>query len=179
MLNTLTVLAHAGHSHVSGFEAGFLHPWLGLDHLLAMLAVGLLAVRAGSARAWWMVPTGFIGGMLVGAVVSGMGVGIPGVEWVIAGSVIALGLLVAALPSVSIGVALPLVAFAGMFHGHAHISEMAGSAIPYATGMVLATAILHALGIAAGLGLMRIAPQPAVRFAGVAMACAFAITLTA
>jgi len=177
-LLTAPALAHVGHDHAgSGFAEGLMHPWFGLDHLLAMVAIGLLAVRARSSQALWLIPGGFVGGMLIGAVLSYAGLPLPGVEWLIAGSVVVLGLAVALLPKVKVGPAAALVALAGICHGHAHITEMVGAAIPYGGGMLLGTALLHAMGIGLGLALVATKSAPLVRVAGAAMALAFAVTL--
>lgn len=175
---TSPAMAHVGPGlHVGGFEAGFSHPWLGLDHLLAMVAVGLLAVRAQSARALWLIPAGFVGGMLAGGVAAYAALPVPGVELVIATSVIALGLALAFVPRVAPLPAAALVAVAGLFHGHAHVTEMAGSIVSYVVGMVLATALLHAVGVLGGRALTRLRAEPLMRFAGAAMACGFAVTI--
>jgi len=177
-LLTAPALAHVGQDHAgSGFAEGLMHPWFGLDHLLAMVAIGLLAVRARSSQALWLIPGGFVGGMLIGAVLSYAGLPLPGVEWLIAGSVVVLGLAVALLPKVKVGPAAALVALAGICHGHAHITEMVGAAIPYGGGMLLGTALLHAMGIGLGLALVATKSAPLVRVAGAAMALAFAVTL--
>lgn len=84
----------------SGFNAGFMHPWLGLDHLLAMVAVGLLAVRAESKRALLLIPAGFVFGMLLGGFAAYVALPVPSVELAIATSVIVLGLALAFLPRV-------------------------------------------------------------------------------
>lgn len=171
-------LAHVGPGlHVGGFEAGFMHPWLGLDHLLAMLAVGLLAVRANTRTALWLVPAGFVGGMLIGGGAAWIALPVPGVELAIATSVIGLGLALAFLPRIAPLPAAGLVAVAGFFHGHAHITEMSGSVAGYIVGMVLATALLHAIGVVGGCTLTRTRAMPLLRFSGVAMACGFALTL--
>lgn len=175
-------LAHVGSgSHVSGFHAGFTHPWLGLDHLLAMVAVGLLAVRARSTRALGLIPVGFVGGMLIGAaacywIPPAPGV-IPAIEIAIAASVVLLGLAVAILPRVAVTPAVALVALAGFFHGGAHIIEMAGAVASYALGMVLATALLHAVGVGAGLVFGRIRGIAMERVAGAALACTFVVVM--
>lgn len=178
-------LAHVGvgpHVHATGFPAGFTHPWLGLDHLLAMAAVGLLAVRSRSTypyarHALWLIPAGFVSGMLIGAAASYVALPVPGVELAIAASVIGLGLALALLPRVAPVPATLLVAAAGFFHGHAHITEMTGTVMSYAAGMVLATALLHATGVIAGLALARLRAEPALRASGAAMACTFTLLL--
>lgn len=180
----MPALAHVGHgphAHVSGFHAGFVHPWLGLDHLLAMLLVGLLAVRARSRRALVLIPAGFLSGMLIGGGIfywmPPVAEILPFVEFIIAASVILLGLAVALLPRIPLTATVTLVALAGSFHGGAHVVEMTGAVAAYALGMTVATAILHALGIGAGLILGRIRSDTLGRIAGGALACTFVVTL--
>lgn len=173
-------LAHLGlHPAHSGFTAGFAHPWFGLDHLLAMLAVGLLATLAVEKRAIWLVPTMFIAGLLGGGLLAYAGMPMPGVEYAIAASVIVLGLAVAAWKRVSLVPAVALVAVAGAFHGYAHVAEMTGHVLAYGAGMTIATALLHALGVSAGLAIIRLHSAAPVRLAGAAIAAAFALTLIA
>lgn len=143
---------------------GLAHPLLGADHLLAMVAVGVLAAlvpaASGRRRVAWLVPTGFLAGMLVGGALGLAGVGLPGSEAVIGGSVVALGALVAvglgrgslARPAAW----LPLLAVAlGAAHGHAHGAEAPAGAVPalYVAGFVAATALLHLAGAGVGLAL--------------------------
>lgn len=176
--------AHIGvapHTHALGFTAGFSHPWLGLDHLLAMVAVGLLAVRAHEQtpgnRALWLLPAGFVCGMMIGGLAAFATLPVPGVELAIASSVILLGCALAFMPRVPAVPAALLVAVAGFFHGHAHITEMSGTIMSYATGMILATALLHAIGVGAGVALARRRAAPIIRFSGLAMAAGFALIL--
>lgn len=147
-------LAHPDHGAAS-LASGLAHPLGGLDHLLAMLAVGLFAARQpGDAR--WMLPTGFVLAMLAGAALSAAGIALPAVEAAIATSVLVLGVLIACLARLPLAAALPLVAAFALFHGHAHHAEMgAGSAFAYTAGFALATAALHL----AGLGLARLLPD--------------------
>lgn len=181
MAPALAHVGHAPHVHASGFHAGFMHPWLGLDHLLAMVAVGLLAVRARSTRALFLIPAGFVGGMLIGAAlfygVPPMAELMPVVEMAIVASVVLLGLAVALLPRVALVPTIALVALAGLFHGGAHIVEMTGAVATYALGMTVATALLHALGIGAGLALVRMHGEMLERAAGGALACTFVVTM--
>jgi len=176
-------LAHVGtgpHVHGSGFVVGFTHPWLGMDHLLAMVAVGLLAVRANEPdglRSLWLVPAGFVSGMAIGGIASYVTLPVPGVELAISTSVILLGCALAFLPRVRAVPAALLVGLAGFFHGHAHITEMAGAVLSYASGMILATALLHTLGVVVGVLLARANAEPVVRFSGIAMAGGFALLL--
>jgi urease accessory protein len=143
---------HGGHDFVNGWQ----HPFSGLDHLLAMVAVGLLAVRIGG-RALWLMPGAFLGSMVLGGIVAALGVPLPGVEFGIAASVLVLGLLIAVTKVVPLTYGAALVALFAFFHGHAHASEMAtgGSLAAYAAGFVLATAVLHAAGVLGGQLLVR------------------------
>lgn len=178
-LATLFVLTSASSAwaHPQGaggnFSAGFTHPFLGLDHLLAMVAVGLLAVRVGG-KGLWMMPLAFLGSMLLGGLLASAGVAVPGVEFGILASVLVLGLLVALAQVLPWAAAGALVGLFAMFHGHAHAEEMLaeGSFALYAVGFLLATAILHLSGIAAGLAITRWISVPALRFCGGAIAAA-------
>lgn len=172
-------LAHPDHGAAS-LASGLAHPLGGLDHLLAMLAVGLFAARQpGDAR--WMLPTGFVLAMLAGAALSAAGIALPAVEAAIATSVLVLGVLIARLASLPLTAALPLVATFALFHGHAHHAEMgAGPALAYTLGFALATAALHL----AGLGLARLLPDTragrlALRVGGGAIAGAGVVLLGA
>lgn len=140
-----TAMAHTG-AEAHSFIAGALHPMTGWDHLLAMLAVGLLAGRGGGRMRWWM-PASFVAAMAAGAVLGANGVSVPLVEVGIACSLIAFG---SALISQRPLRAPMLVLTAGfaLFHGHAHGTEMGAnfSAVSYAVGFLLATALLHAVG---------------------------------
>jgi urease accessory protein len=156
-----------------GLAAGFLHPFSGLDHLLAMVAVGLWAASlGGSAR--WAVPSAFIAIMTLGAVGGVYGLALPAVETLIAVSVIVLGVMVALSVRVPVAAAAAIVAVFGLFHGHAHGAEMPAMAQPlqYGLGFVVATALLHGAGLTLGIVLPRFASAHAVRFAGGAIAAA-------
>lgn len=138
-------LAHPGHESAS-FFTGFTHPLGGLDHLLAMLAVGLYAARQPGATRW-MLPVGFVLAMLAGAGLGALGVALPAVEAGIAASVLVFGLLIALAASLPLTVSLPLIAALALFHGHAHHAEMGGaSLVTYAAGFALATGLLHGAG---------------------------------
>lgn len=135
-----------------GFVAGLNHPVLGFDHFLAMLSVGILSAQMGG-RAIWAVPTTFVSVMAVGAFVGLEGIYLPGVEYGIAISVLALGFALAMakkLPSVW---AMIGVGFFAMFHGHAHGTEMPTIVKPiiYAFGFLLGTALLHVTGVLIGV----------------------------
>lgn len=140
-----SAMAHSGHGE-AGFVSGFAHPMNGLDHMLAMLAVGLYAARCiGVAR--WQLPAAFVVAMLGGAGLGAMGVALPMVEGGIAASLLVFGLLVAFLVKLPAGAAVPLVAAFALFHGYAHHAEMgAGSLATYALGFAAATGLLHAAG---------------------------------
>lgn len=162
--------AHPGHD-VTGFSHGFAHPLSGLDHLLAMLAVGLWAAQMGG-RARWAVPATFVTVMALGGALGMMGLHLPMVESGIAASVLVLGLLIALSARLSLAAAMPLVGLFALFHGYAHGAEMPASVsgLEYAAGFALATAALHAAGIGLGMGIQRATSAPLVRFAGAAIA---------
>lgn len=165
-------LAHPGHESAS-FLSGFNHPLGGLDHLLAMLAVGLYAAQQ-AGRARWSLPAGFVLAMLLGAALGASGIRLPAVEAGIAASVLVLGLLLAFAVRLPLAASLPLVALFALFHGHAHHAEMgAASLLTYAIGFALATALLHAVGFM----LARWMPENRAGFAAkrIAGACMAAI----
>lgn len=145
--------AHPGHE-VQGFAHGLAHPFTGLDHLCAMLAVGLWAAQLGG-RSAWQVPLTFVAIMALGGALGMAGIPLPFVEAGIIASLLTLGLLVAT------GTRLPLAASAiiagvfALFHGHAHGAEMSSgaSALAYGFGFVAATALLHLSGYAFGMAM--------------------------
>ena len=147
----LAVWAHtgadAGAHH--GFVAGLLHPFTGLDHLAAMLAVGLWSALTLNRRVW-LAPLAFVSLLLVGAL-HGPALGVPAVEPMIALSLLVLGLFVAARVKAAAPVGAFLVGAFALFHGAAHGEELRGEAA--LAGMVLGTCALHALGLALGLRL--------------------------
>ncbi len=175
LLTGSTAFAHPHHvvqEHVNGFESGLFHPLLGVDHLLAMLTVGLLAARAGG-RALWMMPVSFLACMALGGAVGLSGRELFGVESGIALSVVLLGVAVAAGRRQPLAMMLGACGLFGFFHGHAHGAEMPSMAEPmlYATGFVLATAGLHLAGIVVGRFLARTETrQKALRLSGAAIA---------
>lgn len=144
--------AHAGGDHVHGFALGLAHPLGGLDHLLAMVAVGLVAARLGG-RWILLIPAAFVGSMALGGALGMAGQVLPSVESAIAVSLVVFGALAlagAALPGAAIAA---LAALAGFAHGSAHGAELdaTASALGYAAGFLIATAALHGLGVAAAL----------------------------
>ena len=165
--------AHPGHGEITGFVAGFSHPLLGLDHVLAMLAVGMWAAQSrhgGKANVVWRAPLAFIAAMLAGALLGLSGVSVPFVEPLIAASVLVFGLLVSLRARASLAV-LPLVAAFAVFHGIAHGAEFSPGGASVATwmaGFTLATALLHITGVAIGAGLRNNALR--LRLAGVPIA---------
>jgi len=168
-------MAHTAAGSLSGFMAGFSHPIGGLDHLLAMVAVGILAAQL-RGRALWVVPGAFVGMMVVGALLgSVLGVGIPFVEQGVVGSVIILGAVIAVGRRLPMALAVTLVGVLALFHGHAHGTEMPlnASGLAYGTGFTAATILLHAIGIGMGMGAQaasdKLAPA-AVRIGGAAIA---------
>jgi urease accessory protein len=137
--------AHVGVGETSGFAHGFFHPITGIDHVLAMVAVGMFAANLGG-RALWAVPF---------------------VETGIAVSVIVLGAAVALRWKWPVVGAMALVGVFAIFHGHAHGAEMPvdASGLEYAAGFMIATALLHVAGIGIGLGLTKVGQQYAPRLA--------------
>lgn len=146
--------AHTGVGDTSGFMHGFGHPISGLDHILAMVMVGVFAYQLGG-RAMWLVPTTFVLVMAFGGALGVLGVPVPFVEVGIALSVIVLGAIVALNVKAPIAGAMGIVGLFAIFHGHAHGAEMPEDAggIAYAAGFMIATALLHALGIALGFAI--------------------------
>jgi len=144
--------AHSLGAHGAGFASGIAHPLAGLDHILAMIAVGLWAAQLGG-RAYWSVPIAFVGMMVLGAIVAAAGLTLPAVESGIAVSVLILGLLIAFSARMAIPLGMVLVGVFALFHGHAHGTELpqAASAASYGLGMLLATISLHATGLGAGI----------------------------
>lgn len=144
-------LAHVGAGAVNSFSSGVGHPLGGLDHILAMVAVGLWGAVSGG-RALWVWPAVFVSVMLAGFAVASAGVSVPFVEPAILASGIVLGLAVLLAVRAPVWGGAFLVGIFAFFHGHAHGSEAGGaSLIPYAAGFALATAALHLTGMAFGL----------------------------
>jgi urease accessory protein len=144
--------AHVGAGLTGGFTSGFMHPVLGLDHVAAMVAVGLWGAFLGSP-AIWILPVVFPLVMAFGGALGIIGVPIPAVETGIAASAIVLGAMVTFAVRPPIWVAAVIVGAFAIFHGHAHGTELPGSANPlaFSLGFVIATGLLHLSGIAFGL----------------------------
>jgi urease accessory protein len=145
-------LAHTGVGHASGFMHGFGHPISGVDHILAMVMVGVFAWQLGG-RALWLVPATFVLVMAFGGALGVAGIEAPYVETGIALSVVVLGAVVALGIKAPVAVAMGLVGLFAIFHGHAHGAEMPEDAggLAYAAGFMIATALLHTAGIGIGL----------------------------
>ena len=164
-------LAHEQAGVATGLASGFAHPISGWDHVLAMVAVGLWGAQLGRP-ALWLLPVAFPMMMACGGLVALLGLPLPGVEIGIALSAIALGALVAAEAKPPLAAALGIVALFALFHGHAHGAELApgANAIAYSLGFVVATGLLHAVGILIGAAHRWRAGRAAVRVAGVLVA---------
>ncbi len=166
-----SALAHVQEGKAAGFVTGFLHPISGLDHVLAMVAVGLWGAQLG-APAIWVLPVAFPLVMAMGAMLGFLGLPVPGIEYGIAASAVLLGAVVAFEVRPPLVLAAGLVGFFAIFHGHAHGTELPPGQSPllYSMGFVIATGCLHALGI--GVGTVHRWPwgQRLLRAAGTAVA---------
>jgi urease accessory protein len=165
--------AHAQVGAASGFTTGFVHPITGLDHVLAMVAVGLWGAQLG-APAMWLLPVTFPIVMAIGGLLGLLGVPLPGVEVGIAASAILLGLAVMTERRPPLIVAAMLVGFFAIFHGHAHGTELppGENGLLYSIGFVVATGLLHLCGIGIGTIHRWRSGQVALRVAGACIALA-------
>lgn len=147
-----TAFAHVERGQAAGFVTGLRHPWSGLDHVLAMVAVGLWGAQLGNP-AMWLLPVTFPMVMSLGGMMGLLGIPLPGIEPGIALSAILLGAMVFGEKRPKLVIAAALVGFFAIFHGYAHGTELpAGqSGLLYSMGFVIATGILHGLGITIGL----------------------------
>jgi len=164
-LSPVAAWAHPGAaSHTHGFEYGFAHPFSGIDHVFAMVSVGLFATRQGG-RALWLLPLTFISIMGLAGVAGMTGIALPLVEIGIGLSVVVLGLVVASRQRLPTAVAMALVGLFAVFHGYAHGIEMpaSSSGLLYGLGFVMATAVLHAMGIGVGLATGKIGQVRSLR----------------
>jgi urease accessory protein len=180
LLASAPAWAHEGEGiSVGGFGAGFLHPLTGPDHIVAMVAVGLWGAFLG-LPAIWVLPVVFPLVMAMGGVLGVIGVPLPGVEVGIAGSAIVLGLVVAFAARPPLWIAAVIVGVFAIFHGHAHGTELpeAANPISYSLGFVIATGLLHLVGIAFGLLVRWPAGRVAVRAVGCLIAVAGVAFLT-
>ena len=151
LVTAMPALAHTGIHPASGLVDGFAHPFGGLDHTLAMVAVGLFATVLGG-RSLWAVPATFASMMLVGGVMGFMGTEIPAVEAGITLSLVIFGAVLAARIRCRISVAMMITGMFAVFHGYAHGAEMPmeAAAAQYCLGFVSATVLLHGLGLTIG-----------------------------
>ncbi len=169
--------AHDG-SHVHGFVAGLAHPWLGIDHLLAMAATGAVAMRhAGGAR--WGTPMIFLVGILLGSIAAAAGPMVGG-DAAVALSLVALGALLASSTTLPAAVTMGLALLAGAVHGNVHVAELpaAAGAAGWTAGFICASAALHALGALGAVALGRVGAQRGLRWTGGGLAAA-GLVLTA
>jgi len=159
--------AHVESGQAAGFISGLQHPWSGLDHVLAMIAVGIWGAQLGNP-AMWLLPVTFPIVMSLGALMGLLGIPLPGIEIGIAFSAILLGAMVFGEVRPGLMIAATLVGFFAVFHGHAHGTELpAGqSGLLYSMGFVIATGCLHGIGITLGLVHRRPSGKLALRGAG-------------
>jgi len=173
LLYAQTVEAHVHKGEAVSFLSGLKHPISGLDHVFAMIAVGLWGAQLG-APAIWVLPVAFPMVMAFGGMLGLLGVPLPGMEIGIAASAILLGAAVMMELRPPIALAAALVGFFAIFHGYAHGSELPGgeSGLLYSLGFVMATGCLHAAGISIGLVHRWNWGQRALRVVGAAIALA-------
>jgi urease accessory protein len=159
--------AHVGHHEVGGLIHGFQHPFGGLDHILAMLAVGLWAAQLGGV-ARWSVPLAFVGAMILGGIVGMTSLEVPFIEQGILLSDLLLGVVVLIAMRLPLFVSMGVVSIFATFHGYAHGAEMPKgiSGWEYAVGFVGATVLLHGCGLGAALAIQTIRQDKIVQFAG-------------
>jgi urease accessory protein len=165
--------AHVQHGESASFFTGFQHPVSGLDHVLAMIAVGLWGAQLG-APSVWLLPVAFPMVMAMGGMLELLGVGLPGIEIGIAASAILLGGAVMSEVRPPLAVAVVIVALFAIFHGYAHGAELppGQNGLLYSMGFVVATGCLHAIGITIGVIHRWLWGQKLLRVAGGAVALA-------
>jgi len=162
--------AHPGHDTTA--LDGWLHPFTGYDHWLAMLAVGAWAVMRHDGKRTWAIPAMFVTCVALGTVsglISGAHIA---AEWTIQATLIGLGALMVTATRLPFGAALALIGLAGFAHGHAHGSEMSSTALWGAFGFCVSTAVLHAAGAGAAMGLRRIGHESSLRWMGAGVSIA-------
>lgn len=169
--------AHSFSTETTGLIQGLIHPFLGLDHLLAMIAVGIWAGQLGG-KSVWLLPLSFLSAMVIGSGLGYLGLALPVVEPMIASSVLALGLMIVSAVRLSMLTAMLLIAWFALFHGAAHGLELPGNASPmlYGLGFVVATGLLHYLGV--GLGQSSRHYQSIQRLLGFGLIAASTLLLT-
>jgi urease accessory protein len=158
--------AHAGVGASHDLALGFMHPIGGIDHVLAMVAVGVVAAQLGG-RALWAVPLSFVATMTIAAVVGMVGLSLPGLEAATALSLVMLGAVISRRVKLPVVLAAAMVAAFALFHGYSHGLEMgdARSGVVFGVGFVSATALLHLTGIGLGLTVARMASRSGDRLA--------------
>jgi urease accessory protein len=163
----VAALAHPGHEGAGGLLQGLVHPVTGIDHVLAMIAVGLLAAQYGG-RALWLVPMSFLVAMAAAGAIGMAGIPVQIVEVGIGLSVVVLGLMIAFQIKPPTLVAMVVVGFFALFHGYAHGSEMPNglAGLSFATGFLAATGLLLGAGVGLGLLLQRRTVSPRLIQAG-------------
>ena len=171
LLWPFTVFAHQRGGEVVGFASGFWHPISGIDHILAMVAVGMWGAQLG-APAIWVLPVVFPMVMALGGTMGLMGVKLPGIELCIALSALTLGFAVFREARPKLWISATMVGVFAIAHGHAHGTELplGASGMLYSIGFVMATGLLHALGIGIGVVHRWTAGRIALRVAGAAVA---------
>lgn len=170
-------------AHTFGLEGaslvhGLMHPIVGVDHVLAMIAVGLWAAQLGG-RALWSMPLAFVGMMTLGGLAAMGGLQLPGIESGVVGSLLIVGALVAGAVRLPAEAGAAIVGFLALFHGYAHGAEMpvAASAALYASGFALGTVLLHGIGVLVGLSLRHSVARWLVRAGGAGVAAAGLVLL--
>lgn len=148
----LSVNAHTGGESLLSMADGFSHPFLGIDHLLIMIAIGFWAVASKSVQLW-VLPVVFLLAMFIGAMLSFSGLDINGMEYLVAFSVLCSGFILWQSKDLSVLMTIGLVVVFALAHGYVHAVELEGgaNAFSYVIGFLMATAILHAIGMVAGL----------------------------
>jgi urease accessory protein len=152
--------AHTGVGDTGGYWHGLMHPISGLDHILAMVAVGLWAAQMGG-KAVWAIPAAFMVAMAGSSVLGHFGIPLPGVEQGIIASDFILGLLLLFAARLPLGVSAGIVGILAIFHGYAHGAEMpeTASGLAYGGGFLISTALLHLAGVGMGLAIDRYQPK--------------------
>jgi urease accessory protein len=171
LLSPLTAFAHQRGGEVIGFASGFWHPISGIDHILAMVAVGMWGAQLG-APAIWVLPVVFPMVMALGGTMGLMGIKLPGIELCIALSALALGFAVFREARPKLWTSAIIVGVFAIAHGHAHGTELplGANGVLYSIGFVMATGLLHALGIGIGVVHRWTAGRIALRVAGAVVA---------
>jgi urease accessory protein len=173
LLSSTNLFAHPLLGTQSGFSNGFFHPLSGLDHILAMLAVGIWAAQMGG-KVKWIIPVTFVGLMSLGGVLGMNNISLPFAEIGILVSVVVLGVLILAGVKLPMLVSSILVGVFALCHGHTHGTELpaAASGVMYAAGFALTTIVLHLSGIGFGSVVNKIANEKIVKLSGAMIAIA-------